>query len=104
MTSFGVSASLTASTAVSIMAIVAPTATTSSFSNKTSTKVPSTSDGTSESTLSVAISTIASSNSIVSPTSFNQDVIVASATLSPILGNFNSNLAITIYFYRMQKY
>ena len=69
-----------------------------SFSNKISTSIPSTSLGTSESTLSVAISTIASSNSTVSPTSFNQDVIVASATLSPILGNFNSNLAIVHCF------
>jgi hypothetical protein len=32
----------------------------------------------------------------LSPTSFNQFVIVASATLSPIFGSFNSNLAIVL--------
>ena len=86
------------SPSISITAIVSPTLTTSSFSNKISIKVPATSLGTSESTLSVAISTTASSNSIESPMSFNQAVMVASATLSPIFGNFNSNLAICIWF------
>ena len=86
------------SPSISIMAIVSPTVTTSSFSKNISIKVPATSLGTSESTLSVAISTTASSNSIRSPTSFNQAVMVASATLSPIFGNFNSNLAICIWF------
>src|SRR5699024_2650459 len=68
--------------------------TTSSTSNSFSTNIPSTSLGTSLSTLSVAISSTASSTSIVSPTSLSQVVTVASATLSPIFGNFNSNLAI----------
>ena len=81
------------SESVSIIAIVSPTLTTASTSNNISTKVPSTSLGTSESTLSVAISTIASSSSMLSPIFFNQDVIVASATLSPILGSFTSNIA-----------
>ena len=57
---------------------------------------PVTSLGTSLSTLSVAISSTASSSSMVSPTSLSQLVNVASATLSPIFGNFNSNFAIII--------
>ena len=50
-------------------------------------------DGTSESTLSVAISTMVSSISMVSPTSLCQLMMVASATLSPILGMINSTFA-----------
>ena len=50
----------------------------------------------SESTLSVAISKTESSISIESPTSFNQLVRVASATLSPIFGNFNLYIPIDL--------
>ena len=53
---------------VSIIATACPTLTTSSSLNNCSTKTPSTADGTSESTLSVAISRTDSSISIVSPT------------------------------------
>src|SRR5690606_24064559 len=84
------------SPSVSIIAITSPTCTTSSTLNRFSTKIPSTSQGTSLSTLSVATSKTASSISIVSPTSFNQEVIVASATLSPIFGNLSSNFAIYV--------
>ena len=82
------------SASVSTMAKVCPTCTISSFANNCSTKTPETSLGTSLSTLSVAISSTTSSASILSPTCFNQLVMVASATLSPIFGSFNSNLAI----------
>ena len=56
--------------------------------------MPEQGDGTSESTLSVAISTIGSSSSIESPTDLSQEVIVASATLSPIFGSSTLNSAI----------
>ena len=88
------SLSVSSISSVSIIAIVCPTSTTSSTSKHFSIKTPFFSDGTSESTLSVAISTTASSNCISSPISFSQEVIVASASLSPIFGNFNSNLDI----------
>ena len=55
---------------------------------------PSTSVGTSESTLSVAISTTKSSADTSSPTFLSQLTIVASSTLSPILGNVKLNFAI----------
>ena len=84
-------------TEVSITATTCPTFITSSTLKSFSTKIPSTSLGISLSTLSVAISTTGSSKSTLSPTSFNHDVNVASATLSPILGNFNSNLAIIMF-------
>ena len=71
-----------------------PTATTSPSLNKISFKIPEHGAGTSESTLSVAISTIGSSSLIESPTAFNHVVMVASATLSPILGSSTLNSAI----------
>ena len=57
-----------------------------------SVRIPFAIDGISESTLSVAISTTVSSSSIESPISFTHLIIVASATLSPILGIINSIL------------
>ena len=71
---------------VSIIAIGSPTFTTSLTSHNFLIKIPENSLGTSESTLSVAISTIRSSSLILSPSFFNQPVIVASSTLSPIRG------------------
>ena len=72
---------------VSITKRVSPTCTTSFSLNRCSIITPSTSEVTSVSTLSVAISTIGSSNITLSPTCFNHLVTVASVTLSPILGN-----------------
>ena len=79
---------------VSIIAKVSPTSTTSSTLNFFSIKMPLTSLGTSLSTLSVEISITDSSTSTLSPISFSHELIVASATLSPIFGSFNSNFAI----------
>ena len=59
------------SSSVSIIAIVSPTLIISFISKHFSIKIPFFSEGTSESTLSVAISTIASSKSIVSPISLS---------------------------------
>ena len=81
------SSTLSTSSLNSITQIVSPTLTTSFTSKHFSISFPLTSLGTSESTLSVAISTTKSSTLISSPTSFNQLTIVASSTLSPILGN-----------------
>src|SRR5690606_18999032 len=78
-------------------ATTSPTLITSSTAKRFSNNTPSTSLGTSESTLSVAISKMGSSRSMESPTSFNQAVKVASATLSPICGNFNSNVDIFVF-------
>ena len=75
---------------VSMMAITAPTLTTSPSLNNVLTSLPDTGDGTSESTLSVAISNTDSSLSILSPAFLTHLMIVASATLSPILGSTNS--------------
>ena len=82
---------LSFSSLVSIIAIAVPTCATSFTSAMIFTSVPFTGDGTSLSTLSVATSTTLSSASMASPTFFNQVVIVASATDSPILGRINSN-------------
>jgi urea transport system substrate-binding protein len=77
-------------------AITDPMGTTSFTFQRISSITPAVVLGTSLSTLSVAISKTASSTSILSPTFLSQLVMVASATLSPILGNFNSNFAISI--------
>jgi hypothetical protein len=53
--------------------------------------LPSNGEGISESTLSVAISRTVSSILIESPSFLVHLIIVASATLSPILGIVNSN-------------
>src|SRR5690606_18457813 len=68
--------------------------------NNCSINLPATGVGTSESTLSVAISNTGSSASIVSPTSLTHRITVASATLSPILGINSSYRAIPycVYF------
>ena len=76
------------------MQIVSPTFTTSFTLKHNSIILPSTSLGTSESTLSVAISTIKSSIFTSSPTFLSQLTIVASSTLSPILGNVSSYLLV----------
>ena len=88
---------------VSNIANGSPTCTTSSASNNISTNFPSCVDGTSESTLSVAISTIVSSISTMSPTFFDHEIIVASETLSPILGIISSTLAIVLIFGKNSK-
>ena len=74
---------------VSISAITSPTCTTSFSLNNTFISLPATGEGTSESTLSVAISKIISSALMLSPTFFTHLIRVASATLSPILGSVN---------------
>ena len=68
------------------IAITSPTWATWSFSKRILTKTPAPSEGNSLSTLSVATSTRGSSIATESPTFFNQLVMVASVTLSPILG------------------
>ena len=80
-----------------IIAMDFPTATTSPSLYNCFTNIPAVVEGTSESTLSVAISRIGSSCSTLSPSFFNHLVIVASATLSPILGIFNSTCDIVFY-------
>jgi hypothetical protein len=70
---------------------MAPTCTTSPSLNNFFNKIPPLGAGTSESTLSVAISKTVSSASILSPTFLFHFIIVASATLSPILGITKSN-------------
>ena len=65
----------------------ASTATTAFTGCKISLITPLYSLATSESTLSVATSTTASSAATVSPSFFNHWVMVASETLSPIAGN-----------------
>ena len=81
---------VTAPASVSIIAITAPTFTISPSLNNVFTNVPATGEGTSESTLSVAISNTDSSASIASPAAFTHLMMVASATLSPIFGSSNS--------------
>ena len=71
---------------ISIIAIGSPTLTISLTSHNFFNKVPENSLGTSESTLSVAISTIKSSSLITSPSFLSQPVIVASSTLYHIRG------------------
>ena len=83
----------TDSPSVVITANTSPTATTAFSSNRFSSNMPDTSAETSVSTLSVAISTIGSSKEIESPISLSHLVTVASATLSPILGNFKKYCA-----------
>ena len=94
--------SLLSSPSVSISAITSPTFTISFTSKFFLISFPLNSDGTSESTLSVAISTKDSSISTKSPTSFNHLVIVASAILSPIFGSFNRYFPIRITFTNLQ--
>ena len=83
-----------ASPSVEIIAITSPTCATSSFLKSCFTRTPSASEGNSLSTLSVATSTKGSSKETVSPGFFNQFVIVASVTLSPIFGSLISISAI----------
>ena len=64
-----------------------PTFTTSPSFTSFFNKMPSCGAGTSVSTLSVAISTMGSSAFTASPSFFNHLMMVASATLSPILGS-----------------
>ena len=69
-----------------MIAIISPSFITSYLSNFISNRIALYYEVIYESNLSVATSTIGSSTSILSPTSFNQFVIVASTTLSPMLG------------------
>ena len=82
-----------ASPPISYWAIGSPTCTTSSSETSHSTSTPSSGAGTSLSTLSVAISTTAWSASTFAPASTRNLIIVASATLSPILGRRISMIA-----------
>jgi hypothetical protein len=77
-----------------IIAITSPTLTTCPSENKHFDNIPEAGDGTSVSTLSVAISRMDSSASIRSPSFFNHLRIVASATLSPILGMISLTIRI----------
>jgi hypothetical protein len=70
---------------------------------RTSVRMPATGEGTSLSTLSVAISKTASSNSIRSPGFFSQRKMVASMILSPILGITRSVRAITTGFIKFSR-
>ena len=65
---------------------------------------PSASEVTSVSTLSVAISNMGSSIDTESPTFFNHLVIVASATLSPILGNFKKYCPIILCYTKVSNF
>src|SRR5690606_12642158 len=82
------------SPSVSMIAITSPTCATSLSEKRCSLRIPDTGEGTSESTLSVAISNTGSSSSIESPGCFNHFTTVASDTLSPILGNCRLYIAI----------
>ena len=66
----------------------APTSTSSSSWTRISSITPATGEGTSVSTLSVEISTMASSTATSSPTSLSQRVTVPSVTDSPSAGRF----------------
>ena len=96
---FGVSATGAASPspAMSKIAIASPILATSSLCFKIFTIFPETGVGTSESTLSVAISTTESSSFTVSPSLYNQLIIVASITPSPMLGRINLYSAILLF-------
>src|SRR5947208_2170518 len=72
--------------AVSIRASTTPTSTVLPTSTQISVTRPEAGDGTSVSTLSVEISTIASSASTQSPTRFFHSTTVPSATDTPIWG------------------
>ena len=87
---FGASITL-APASEEIIAMTAPTCTTSFSLNNFLINVPSNGDGISVSTLSVAISKRVSSSLMESPSFFVHLIMVASATLSPILGIVNSN-------------
>jgi hypothetical protein len=75
-----------ASASVLITAMIVPTCTTWPSSNIRCVIMPSAGEGISESTLSVAISSTDSSAFTLSPTFFSHLRMVASVTLSPILG------------------
>ena len=82
---------------MSKIAIASPILATSSLCFKIFTIFPETGVGTSESTLSVAISTTESSSFTVSPSLYNQLIIVASITPSPMLGRINLYSAILLF-------
>ena len=79
---------------VSMRANTAPIGTTSFTPNKISAILPAAVEGTSLSTLSVAISSTVSSNCTTSPTCLCHFRIVASIMLSPNLGMIKSTRAI----------
>ena len=82
----GVGAGADSGSPVSMRATTAPIGTTSFTLNKISAILPAAVDGTSLSTLSVAISNTVSSNCTTSPTCLCHFKMVASIMLSPNLG------------------
>ena len=86
------------SPAISKIAIGSPTFAISSFCLRIFTILPETGVGTSESTLSVAISTTLSSSFTLSPSLASQFITVASITPSPIDGSNNLYSAISYLF------
>ena len=82
------------SPSISKIAMASPTFATSSFCLRIFTIFPETGVGTSESTLSVAISTTESSSFTLSPSLNNQLITVASITPSPMEGSNNLYSAI----------
>ena len=85
---------------VSMIAIALPTSIVSPSSTKISISTPASGDGTSLSTLSVAISRSVSSTSTVSPTFFDHSITVPSITDSPIWGITTSTFAIKMFVLR----
>src|SRR2546421_4215083 len=81
---------------VSIRASTVPTSTVLPTSTSTSSTRPEAGDGTSVSTLSVEISTIASSASTQSPTRFFHSTTVPSATETPICGIVTSTMVVLV--------
>src|SRR5690606_2440868 len=93
----GAGADVAAPPAVLVLAITVPTGTTSFSLNNISAMVPSAVEGTSLSTLSVAISRMVSSIFTLSPGCLCHFKTVASMMLSPILGITKSTIAINIF-------
>ena len=92
--SVGLSAFVSSAMPTCILAITVPIGTTSFSANKISFKTPAVVLGTSLSTLSVAISKTASSNSIWSPGCLCHFNMVASMILSPSFGIIKSTTLI----------
>ena len=81
---------------LSIIAIALPISTVSPSGNNIFVRVPANGEGTSLSTLSVAISKTASSRATESPSFFNHLSIFASMILSPNLGIIKSAIIFSI--------
>ena len=87
---------------ISNIAIGSPTLAIPSFCTKIFKILPETGVGTSESTLSVAISTTLSSSATKSPSLKSHSITVASITPSPMEGNNNLYSAIIFYYERQR--